>query len=120
MYCTSCGAQVDDSAQFCSQCGRRVGLSEERVPAPGQPQVILVRAGKSAGLAAVLSFFWAGLGQIYNGQIAKGIVFMFLQVINVLLMFVLVGFLTWPVIWIWGIVDAYGTAERLNRDAGLA
>lgn len=28
---------------------------------------------KNPGLAAVLSFFFMGLGQIYNGQIAKGV-----------------------------------------------
>ena len=30
---------------------------------------------KNPGLAAVLSFFYMGLGQIYNGQISKGIIF---------------------------------------------
>jgi TM2 domain-containing membrane protein YozV len=29
---------------------------------------------KNPGEAAVLSFLWTGLGQIYNGQLAKGIV----------------------------------------------
>ena len=28
---------------------------------------------KNAGIAAVLSFFISGLGQIYNGQIIKGL-----------------------------------------------
>jgi len=32
---------------------------------------------KNPGVAAILSFFWPGLGQIYNGQIAKGIGIMF-------------------------------------------
>jgi TM2 domain-containing membrane protein YozV len=32
---------------------------------------------KNPGVAAFLSFFWPGLGQIYNGQIAKGIGIMF-------------------------------------------
>jgi len=70
---------------------------------------------KNPGAAAVLSFFWAGLGQIYNGQIAKGIVLMIVQVINVLLMFVLIGFLTYPLVWLLGIVDAYGTARKHNE-----
>jgi len=30
---------------------------------------------KSTGIAAVLSFFYPGLGQIYNGQILKGVLF---------------------------------------------
>lgn len=69
---------------------------------------------KSAGVAAVLSALWSGLGQIYNGQIAKGIILMLVQSVNVLLMFVLVGFLTYPVVWIYGIWDAYTTAEKIN------
>ncbi|MBM7837374.1 TM2 domain-containing membrane protein YozV [Alkalihalobacillus xiaoxiensis] len=70
---------------------------------------------KNSGVAAVLSFFISGLGQIYNGQIAKGIVFIIAYAISYLLMFVLIGFITTPIIWIWGMVDAYKTAERLNK-----
>jgi len=33
---------------------------------------------KSPGLAAILSFFWCGLGQIYNGEIRKGVALMVL------------------------------------------
>ena len=72
-------------------------------------------AAKNPGVAAVLSFFWCGLGQIYNGQIGLGLFFMFIQVVNSLLFFVLIGFLTWPVCWIWSMVDAYNMAERINR-----
>jgi TM2 domain-containing membrane protein YozV len=69
---------------------------------------------KNPGLAAVLSFFISGLGQIYNGQIAKGVGLIVLQAINALLMFVLVGFITYPAVWIYGMYDAYKTAERIN------
>lgn len=69
---------------------------------------------KNSGLAAVLSFFFTGLGQIYNGQIGKGILFIFVQLINIGLMFVFIGFFTYPIVWIWGMVDAYKTAERIN------
>jgi len=69
---------------------------------------------KSPGLAAVLSFFFVGLGQIYNGQIGKGIIFIILYVISILLMFVIIGFITTPLLWIWGMVDAYKTAEKIN------
>jgi len=31
---------------------------------------------KNSGVAAVLSFFIYGLGQIYNGQILKGLIMM--------------------------------------------
>ncbi|MDV2685858.1 hypothetical protein RYX56_15940 [Alkalihalophilus lindianensis] len=70
---------------------------------------------KNAGLAAVLSALWCGLGQIYNGQIGKGLLFMFIQFINALLCFVIIGFITYPIMWIWGMVDAYKQAEELNQ-----
>ncbi|WP_088103159.1 hypothetical protein [Halalkalibacter urbisdiaboli] len=70
---------------------------------------------KNAGLAAVLSALWCGLGQIYNGQIAKGIAFMVIQFINALLCFIIIGFITYPIMWIWGMLDAYRQAELLNQ-----
>jgi len=70
---------------------------------------------KNPGLAAVLSFFITGLGQIYNGQIAKGINFIIVYGISWALMFVIIGFITTPILWIWGMVDAYKTAERMNQ-----
>lgn len=69
---------------------------------------------KSAGLAAVLSFFVPGLGQIYNGQITKGIVLIVIDAINALLMFVLIGFVTHAITILYAIYDAYRTAERIN------
>lgn len=69
---------------------------------------------KDPGLAAVLSFFFSGLGQIYNGQILKGLLFMAVQAINLVLMLVLVGFFTGFIVWIWAMVDAYTSAELIN------
>ena len=79
------------------------------------------RAGvaiRNPGLAAVLSFFWCGLGQIYNGQIGKGIAMLIIFAISWGMMWLIVGLVTTPILWIWGMVDAYRTAERLNRRAG--
>ncbi|WP_209125492.1 hypothetical protein [Alkalihalobacillus sp. BA299] len=70
---------------------------------------------KNPGIAAVLSFFFAGLGQIYNGEIGKGIAFIIAYFISGLLMLILIGFITTPLLWIWGMVDAYKTAERINE-----
>ena len=69
---------------------------------------------KNPGIAAVLCFFYAGLGQIYNGQIAKGIAFMVIQTINLLLMFVIIGFFTYFAFWVFGMYDAYQTALKIN------
>lgn len=70
---------------------------------------------KNPGIAAVLSVFWTGVGQIYNGQIIKGLILIVVQMINSALMWVLIGFITFPIVWIWGIYDAYKTAERMNK-----
>lgn len=70
---------------------------------------------RDPGIAAVLSFFVTGLGQIYNGQIGKGILFMAVQFVNVLLCFVLIGLITFPLMWIYGIYDAHQTATEAGR-----
>ncbi len=70
---------------------------------------------KNPGLAAVLSFFWMGLGQIYNGQIAKGVMFMIIYAISWLMMIVIIGFLTTPILFIYGMYDAYKSAEKINH-----
>jgi TM2 domain-containing membrane protein YozV len=125
MHCSKCGLQLDASSRFCSGCGTPTGpATAPTIPAsagiPAQGQVIVVHSGKSAGLAAVLSFFWCGLGQIYNGQIGKGLLFGFLYLVSLILIFAIVGIITTPLLWIWGMIDAYQTSERLNREGNLA
>ncbi len=59
------------------------------------------RQRRSPSLAATLSFIIGGAGQMYNGQIGKGL-------------FIL--FTAWLIIpWIYGIFDAYGTAKKINE-----
>ena len=107
------------------------------------PRAILMVSQKSSGLAAVMSFFWSGLGQIYTGQIGKGILMMILYSILIWTGlgaivagglvaagsanasdaaagggFALFGFLSLIValaVWVYGIVNAYRAAERLNQ-----
>ena len=74
---------------------------------------------KSAGLAAVLSFFISGLGQIYNGQILKGLVIIVVQIINGALTTILIGWIPLAIVWVWAIIDAYREAERINASQGL-
>jgi len=96
------------------------------IPAPVSPAPVgahpagLQPSAKNAGLAAVLSAVWSGLGQIYNGEIGKGVLFMIVQVVNFFLAFLIIGFFTGFAVWIWAMVDAYQTAERWNRTHGLA
>ena len=71
---------------------------------------------KNPSIATILSFFYMGLGQIYNGQIGKGIVFIILYGISVALMFVVIGFVTTPILWIWGMIDANNSAKKINEN----
>ena len=109
-FCVNCGAEIDARAEICPKCGVRV------TPPPPQsssaPNVMFER--KNEGLAAVLSFLFVGLGQIYNGEISKGIMFIIVGVIAVLTMFLLIGFIIYPLFWIYNIYDAFNTAKEIN------
>jgi TM2 domain-containing membrane protein YozV len=74
-----------------------------------------MQPAKNPGVAAVLSFFFTGLGQIYNGKLGKGFAFIALGLLNVLLVFVLIGLITGPIFWIYNIYDAYKDAEKINK-----
>ncbi|MDV2582214.1 hypothetical protein [Alkalibacillus haloalkaliphilus] len=69
---------------------------------------------KNTGVAALLSFLYCGLGQIYNGEFGKAIGFMIGYFVSILSMFILIGFITTPALWIWGMIDAYKSAEKIN------
>lgn len=79
---------------------------------PRPQQVVILDPGaaapKSAGTALILSILIVGLGQLYNGQIGKGILMFFACI---LLWFVLLGW----IINIWSWVDAYKTAKAMNE-----
>jgi TM2 domain-containing membrane protein YozV len=70
-------------------------------------------------LAAVLSFFFCGLGQIYNGQIVKGLVMIVAYAISWWTVWLVIGIFTTPILWIWGMFDAYRVAQRINKDLGV-
>ena len=90
------------------------------------------------GMAAVLSFIFSGLGQIYNGQIKKGLFVIFLSCLNMIFCIIgavliifwmlnkiifsaqlisgvvlfLIGLFFICILGIWNINDAYKVANR--------
>jgi TM2 domain-containing membrane protein YozV len=133
MFCPNCGKEIPDGSKFCPYCGaslegkpgetqvQGVLSEEERKKKAYEEELIRAKArqaarvgARSPGLAAVLSFLYPGLGQIYNGQIGKAILFIILGTIFVGLMFVGIGFILYPIMWIIGMVDAYNTAKNAN------
>ncbi|MEM7132686.1 MAG: zinc ribbon domain-containing protein [Chloroflexota bacterium] len=69
---------------------------------------------KNPTLAAILSFLINGLGQVYNGQVGKGLFIIGVQIINWLLTSIIIGFITGPIVFIWSVYDAYAVANRIN------
>lgn len=72
---------------------------------------------KNSGIAAVLSFLIIGLGQLYNGQIGKGLLLFGGAVVSGFLTTIIIGFILLPAIWLYGIYDAYKVANSLNEQA---
>ena len=73
------------------------------------------RPEKSPGTAAILSFFFIGLGQAYNGEKAKALVFLFLYALSIFLTLFMIGFITTPLLWIWSMADAYRSSRKMNQ-----
>ncbi|MCE5295900.1 MAG: DUF5683 domain-containing protein [Euryarchaeota archaeon] len=112
-YCPNCGAQIDYRAEICPKCGMRVSQAQVQYqPMPAKPT-------KSEGLAAVLSFLIPGLGQIYNGQIGKGLIMIIAAIVCGVLMLLLIGIVLYLILWVWGIYDAYNTAKKINQEATM-
>lgn len=100
-FCSNCGAEIDPKAEICPKCGvRQAGVR--------------VAEQKNPGIAAVLSALWVGLGQIYNGEIGKGILLMVVYAISAFLIVLIIGFVTTPILWVYGVYDAYNSAKKIN------
>lgn len=97
VFCRDCGAVINERAEICPECGIR------------QREPETTTSEKDPGLAAVASFFVPGAGQIYNGQIGKGLAILVVFVVGVI---TVVGLILAIPIWLWGIYDAYKVAER--------
>jgi TM2 domain-containing membrane protein YozV len=115
MYCSKCGVELNDGQAYCGKCGIKTG----------SPQYVVNAREKSSGVAAVLSFLWAGLGQLYVGKIAFGLVLLLLYPFvlvfgAIVLVFalgifgILIFLVLWLAIWIWNVFNAYNLANEYN------
>jgi hypothetical protein len=85
--CSTCEVKISGET-YCKDCaGKKAGGEKSQ-------QV------KSPSLSAVLSAVIGGAGQIYNGQMGKGLI---------------IFFTSWLIVpWVYGIYDAYKIAEKIN------
>jgi TM2 domain-containing membrane protein YozV len=110
IFCPSCGAIIKKEAEVCPKCGVR----QKKTATETNGKI----GHKDPGIAAALSFFIAGAGQVYNGEVLKGAgVFVGFAILWI---FALVtGLLCSPAplaLWIYAIYDAYSVAKRINGE----
>lgn len=128
--CSQCSLELDGKL-VCKTCAEGMIRSSQAppvLPAQQAQPALPANQGTVPGkhkepiLSLVLSFFIPGLGQVYNGQLVKGIVifalYVFLWIVSGALMFVLIGFCTMVLpllLWLYAIYDAYSVAGKINR-----
>ncbi|MCD1295231.1 hypothetical protein CUJ83_09495 [Methanocella sp. CWC-04] len=129
--CSECAASIDGNivCRQCSQAPVTGTIAYGTAPATKKDPVVALLLSLIGGLVSGLLI---GLGQIYNGQVKKGLILIFGNLIlgGVLVAgYVLISIFTLgvgafcclpilfiPLIsWIYAVYDAYTTAERINR-----
>ena len=117
-FCPTCGTPLQyENAAICPNCGARTAL------APEERENI-----RNPFFAVIFSFLFFGWGQWYNGKTLTGLKFFGTSLVSCLLLYIfsrsgqdfaaLVLAILYTVIvgiWIFGMYDAYKTADRINR-----
>jgi TM2 domain-containing membrane protein YozV len=105
--CPHCGkVSGEESPRFCSGCGARMDGST-LVGHPGYPA--LASHQKNTTIAGFCSSFLPGLGQVYNGETAKGFA-LFLLTLAGLVIFLIPGL----IVWLYAMYDAYIIAGKMS------
>ncbi|MHA1713683.1 MAG: zinc-ribbon domain-containing protein [Candidatus Ranarchaeia archaeon] len=145
-YCPYCGASNPPGAAFCEKCGAPIQVAQVPQPSPQQPQPAyspppayspavppiptapvgqltqaqieaIEHKRKSGALAFILSLIIPGLGQVYSGKLARGILFFFGVIfLGVILITSGIGVLAIPIVLLLTAIDAYKQVQKHNRD----
>lgn len=82
----------------------------------GYPQQVHPR---SPAAALVMSLFIPGLGSMYAGKPGWGILILVLWLASWVMLLAVVGLVTLPACWIWGMIAGYSDARAWNRARGI-
>lgn len=110
VYCRECGAEIRRAAEICPDCGVR-----QRAPPASQATEALLD-GRNPVVAALLSALFPGLGHIYAREIEMGLFFAVSFMLAILSLFVFIGFVLVPAIWLYAIYDAATSAQRRDEE----
>lgn len=119
MNCPYCNNPIPQNANNCPGCGAPVqqqqtqpqpqGMNQNQFQPQQQQQQNVVNP-KSPFLAELLSCLIVGVGQMYNGQVAKGVVLLIATAI--------IGSATFGIgyfiLWLIAIIDAGKIARKIN------
>ena len=89
------------------------------MPAHGQGMPQPVVAPKNPAVCLVLSLLIPGLGSIVADNTSTGVLILVLYFVSVILSIFLIGIPFAIGIWIWGMVDAYKSAQKWNAAHGI-
>jgi TM2 domain-containing membrane protein YozV len=108
VICPNCGKNTPEG-KFCENCGASLQTPQTfQQPAVQQPAV--AHEEKNVVVALILSLFFTGSGQVYNGETGKGIGILIAALIGYML-FIIPGVL----VVLYGLYDAYTTAQKMNK-----
>jgi TM2 domain-containing membrane protein YozV len=95
--------------------------AQEWTPLPMQDYEMrpVMVAPRSPSGSVLLSIFVPGLGSMVNGNAGVGVTILILNIVGWVLAIVLIGIPLALGSWIWGLVDAYQSAQRWNRAHGI-
>ncbi len=109
-YCSECGKPLEsETSKFCNNCGANLGISDTLNVIEKKEPVQEIQEEKSSFLAALCSFFIPGLGQVYDGETARGVGIFFGTLIGTFI-FLIPGL----IVWLFGVYDAYSIAKKMN------
>jgi TM2 domain-containing membrane protein YozV len=119
MNCTRCGSEIPPGDSVCGQCGRKLyftGDAPYYSMASGTSSVVgtVIEPSdppKKAFIALLLSMVVVGVGQMYLGQVFKGL--------SIFIAAVMMAIVTMGVaalaVWIVAMIDAYIIGKKLER-----
>lgn len=115
MYCANCGTEIPEYATYCPLCGHRIasrsqpGL-EQGTPSP-QPRPPAAKVKQVSVSTALLLSIIPGLGEIYLGNVWKGIGFFVIA---------LVLFTVHPVFslifWVYNLYATHSDAKAMDHE----